>query len=68
MLAGVEYLIPIYREVNSYQHLADSSIEGNVNDLPPDALHARAWKIVQPMFEAPQKQAVEAVKQLAGEK
>lgn len=68
VLAGVEYLLPIYREVNTYQHLTDEAIEGNPNDLPREQLHARAWKILQPMFEGPQKKAVEAVKQLAGEK
>lgn len=68
VLAGVEYLHPIYREANTYPHLVEGAIEGNPDDLKPEELHARAWKIVEPLFEAPREQALEAFRQLAGEK
>lgn len=68
VLAGVEFLHPIYREVNTYPHLVEEGISGNPDDLKAEDLHTRAWKIVQPLFEAPEQQAVAAYKQLAGEK
>lgn len=33
ILAGVDYLLPIYRSVNSYANLADEAITGNVEHL-----------------------------------
>jgi hypothetical protein len=46
----------------------EEGILGNPDVLKAGDLHIRAWKIVQPLFEAPEQQAVEAYKQLAGEK
>lgn len=52
ILAGVEYLHPIYREVNSYPHLTGQGIIGNPEELSPQDLHQQAWQILQPQFEA----------------
>ena len=50
VLAGVEYLHPIFKEVTSYNHVLDEGVDGNPEGLRPDELHARAWRIVQPHF------------------
>ncbi len=50
VLAGVEYLIPIYREANTYQHLIDESIPENQKITKPEDLHAQAWTLVEPYF------------------
>ncbi|MBI4786261.1 MAG: hypothetical protein HY782_04355 [Chloroflexi bacterium] len=68
ILAGVEFLHPLYREVNIYPHLVEKGIFGNPEILKADELHARALAILQPLFEEPQKHAVETYRQLAGEK
>jgi hypothetical protein len=50
VLAGVEYLLPIYREANTYPHLLEDGITGNVKVEKPDELHTEAWAIVEPTF------------------
>jgi len=50
VLAGVEYLLPIYREANTHPHLLGEGLTGNPEGLRPDELHARAWPLVEPHF------------------
>lgn len=66
ILAGVEYLLPIYKEVNTYQHLLDQGITGNPEWLNPEELHRQAWALVQPFFRREQEQAAGRYLQLAG--
>jgi hypothetical protein len=66
VLAGVEYLFPIYHEANSYGHLLEEGVTGNPEELRPEELHARAWLIVEPHFLQEQKAAVEEYTQLVG--
>ena len=66
VLAGVDYLHPIYKEANAYPYLVDEGIEGNPEELSAEELHERAWAIVQPLFLAAQKEAAAEYKQLAG--
>lgn len=58
VFAGVEYLYPIYSEVNNYDGLCEKSLHGNPDDLSAQQLHAEAWEIVQPIFEARILQAI----------
>jgi hypothetical protein len=51
VLAGVEYLFPLYREANTYPYLLEQGIAGNPDGLTAEHLHARAWPIVRPHFE-----------------
>lgn len=57
VLACVEYLMPIYRESNSYPHLLEAGITGNVKIEKPSELHAEAWAIVEPHFVKAQEDA-----------
>lgn len=66
VLAGVEYLHPIYHEANSYNDLLDRGIKGNPEDLNAEDLHARAWEIVAPIFEGKRREAEERYAELAG--
>jgi hypothetical protein len=66
VLAGVDYLLPIYKEANSYPYLVDKGVEGNPEDLRAEELHEQAWAIVQPLFLAAQKEAATRYKRLAG--
>lgn len=68
VLAGLDYLHPVYREVNTYPYLLDEGIKRSTDDIKPGELHSLAWKIVKPMFKAPEQQAIEAYKQLVGER
>ncbi|MCJ7747485.1 MAG: hypothetical protein MUP27_07055 [Desulfobacterales bacterium] len=58
VLAGVDYLHPIYKEVNSYPHLMDEGIAGNPERLSTGELHEQAWAIVRPYFQKVQQEAV----------
>lgn len=47
ILAGVEYLLPIYRQANTSPFLLDEGIKGNVEHEDPDYLRQSAWLALQ---------------------
>lgn len=66
VIAGIDRLLPIYREANSYEHLLDDSITENSERSTPEQLHQQAWSIVEPLFSQAQESAVEHYRELAG--
>lgn len=66
VLAGVEYLFPLYREANTYQFILDDGIAGNPEELSDPDLHARAWDIVAPHFLRKRQEAAAKYLELAG--
>ncbi len=66
VLAGVDYLFPLYKEASSYPHLVAEGIPGSPEALRPEELHAQAWPLVQPLFRQAQEQASARYNQLAG--
>ncbi len=66
VLAGVDYLLPIYQEANTYPHLVEGGVEGNPEELNVEELHKYAWAIVRPLFLAAQKEAAARYNKLAG--
>lgn len=66
VLAGVDYLFPLYREVNTYPHLMDEGIPGNPEGLRPEELHGPAWALVEPIFRQAREAAAAHFRQLAG--
>lgn len=66
VLAGVDFLLPIYREANTYPYLVDGGIEGNPDELCAEELHKYAWAVVHPRFLAAQKEAIEQYREFAG--
>src|SRR5690606_14131797 len=52
VVAAVEWLIPIYREVSEYPHVMPQGVTGAPNDSTPDRLRDEAWPIVEPLFRA----------------
>jgi hypothetical protein len=65
VLACVEYLMPIYRGANTYPHLLEEGITGNVKIEKPEELHAEAWSIVEPHFIKAQEDAAEYYRNLS---
>ncbi len=55
VLAGVEYLLPLYRQANTYPYLLDQGVAGNPDKLSSDALHEEAWAVVKPYFQRAQE-------------
>ena len=66
ILAGVQYLLPIYREVSGYPHIAEEELLGNPDHLSEQQLQARAWPLVKPHVEQAQTEAAAKYRQLAG--
>lgn len=50
VLVGVEYLLPLYREANSYPHLMEGQIARSPEDIPLEQLKDDAWKLMEPYF------------------
>ena len=46
LLAAVKYYQPIYREANTYPHLANAMLEGSYEHVNGDRIHTDAWPIV----------------------
>jgi hypothetical protein len=59
VLAGVDYLHPLYREVNSYKPLLEKGVSGNPGSWSEEELHQQAWKVVQPHFEQARADALQ---------
>lgn len=65
VLAGVDYLMPIYRKESDYPHIMAEGVPGNPDLLRPEALHAEAWPIVAPYFSKATDAVFEQYQQLA---
>jgi hypothetical protein len=66
ILAGVDYLLPIYRKVSEYVNIMQESITGSPEHLRPEELQKQAWPIVEAYFRQETEKAVEQYQQLAG--
>jgi hypothetical protein len=58
VLAGVDYLLPIYRKANTYGHLIEEGIEGSQKHLKDEEIQKRAWSLLQPYFRKNREAAV----------
>jgi hypothetical protein len=59
MLAGVEFLHPIYREANRYPHLLEAGVTGSPDGLRPEELHPQALAVIQPLWQENERGAIE---------
>ncbi|MBW4577104.1 MAG: hypothetical protein KME08_17655 [Aphanothece sp. CMT-3BRIN-NPC111] len=59
VLAGVNYLLPIYQEANTYNFIVEEGIQHNTKEQTVEELHAEAWAIVEPQFKANQEKAID---------
>lgn len=66
VLAGVEYLHPLYRSVSRYTNLLPAGVMGNADKLSREQLHAQAWFLVRPHFTRGREEAVARFKRDAG--
>lgn len=65
VLAGVEYLFPIYREVNTYPLLLSEGVPGNPEAVSTGELHRRAWSVASSYFGKVLEGAVSRYRSLA---
>ena len=66
VLAGVDYLLPIFREVTTYRRVMPEAVTGNPDELRAEELHRAAWDIVRPELEKDQRESARRYRELAG--
>lgn len=66
VLAGVSYYLPIYASVTGHPVLVEPAVAGNPEESSPQELHAAAWEVVAPRFEAARHAAVESWQEAEG--
>ncbi len=68
VLAGVEFLLPIYHEANTYSHLLPAGVLGNSDKLKvrDETLCEKAWPIVEPFLLKKQYDALAQFEEYKG--
>src|SRR3954454_13435121 len=57
VLAGVEYLLPRYKETTEHPKVWDEGLTGNSEALSPEELRDKAWEIIEPVLTADRRRA-----------
>jgi hypothetical protein len=65
--AGVDYLLPLYREANTYNNLLEEALIGAPEKMPLKELHKRAWQLIEPIYRARQQLAIQQFDELNGQ-
>lgn len=60
LLAGVEYLIPLYKSVAKYKPIWHEALTGNFEKEDTNAIYQQARKIMEPYFDERHAKALEA--------
>jgi len=60
LIAGIDYLIPIYKSVSAYQHIWPDALIGNFEHHSTPMLFVAAREKMEPFFKKPHQQALEA--------
>jgi hypothetical protein len=63
VIAGVDYLIPIYKSVNGYKHLSDKFIPGNPEHVDPNELHSKTKALLADHFDEDRSKNLEVFEQ-----
>ncbi|MCJ8499041.1 hypothetical protein [Desulfatitalea alkaliphila] len=66
VLAGVDYLLPLFRKATAYGNVLEGELTGNPEGLKPEELHGKALEIVIPELEKQQMEAERQYHELAG--
>jgi hypothetical protein len=66
ILAGVDSLLPLYREISDYGNLYEKGLPGNHDIERPEDIHKKAWSILKPYFDQNRRKAEEKYHELKG--
>jgi hypothetical protein len=66
ILAGVDYLLPLYRQASSYANIIEGEITGSPKVWSADYLHEKAWEIIEPLFQSQLRDDIERYHIFAG--
>lgn len=67
VIAGVDYLLPIFRETSTYKNIIEKDIAGSTDRQDLTELHAEAWKLAEPVFLDNQKKAIDRFLEFHGQ-
>jgi hypothetical protein len=67
VIAGVDYLHPLFQSTSSYRNLLEEGIVGNPDRQDGRELHDQAWRIVEPLFLKNQQEALDRFAELHGQ-
>jgi hypothetical protein len=68
VLAGVDYVLPIFRDAGTYKHIVEQPILGNPDDAKNEELRAQAGELVAPVVQQARADAADLYGQLKGSK
>jgi hypothetical protein len=66
VLAGVEYVRVMYRDISTYPHLLEAGISGSPDRASTEELHTRAWALVESFFARDRNAAAAAYRGALG--
>lgn len=66
VVAAVDYLLPIYREANTYPYLEEMGLVGSPDRESNEILHKRAVELLKPRVAVEKERALSQFTQLAG--
>lgn len=66
VIVGVDYLFPIYKKANTYQHLLEKEVKTNPDKLSSAELHKLGLGLTEPYFSSKQQEALRQYIKLAG--
>lgn len=67
VLAGVEYLHPIYRDANTYPYLIENGLPLDIQYLSEQQIHQKSWPLVEHLFNEIQSRDARYYKKLYGD-
>ncbi|MCW5981084.1 MAG: hypothetical protein KIT09_23580 [Bryobacteraceae bacterium] len=66
VLAGVEYLFPLYRAANTHAYLIDGGVTGNPEGRRAEELQSDAWPMVEPFLKKTREDTARRYHEFAG--
>ncbi|MEZ6120018.1 MAG: hypothetical protein R3C28_26090 [Pirellulaceae bacterium] len=66
LLAGVEYVVSIFREINDYPNTLEDSLDGNYDYDSDNQIHDWAWPLVEPRLPSSRENAVDKFQRWLG--
>jgi len=67
VLAGVDYVLALYRQASHYGNIVKGTISGNQEETSDRELHRLAWHIVEPIVMHERQQAIARYRALVGQ-
>ncbi|MEM1121865.1 MAG: hypothetical protein AAGJ18_15545 [Bacteroidota bacterium] len=51
IIAAVDYLVPMYKDISNYSNIVEPHISGNVENDDPVLIHEKAWAALSPSLD-----------------